>query len=241
MQKFFLYFRSLLFYVTSFTWLLTASLVCLPLLVLPEKIVRKVTKFWAYGCILLLKFFCNIDYRILGKGNLPDNTGFVIASKHQSAWETVMFCWLLERPVFILKSELKYSLLTLSLYAQKFGFIFINRSRGAKQLKQATKRAFEELAGGKQLVIFPEGTRVSIGKKVKYKSGIAAIYKESGFQVVPVALNSGLFWPKNTLLKQPGTITLKFLPAIKSGLDRQKFMHKLQMVIDDESRKLTSV
>jgi 1-acyl-sn-glycerol-3-phosphate acyltransferase len=123
-------------------------------------------------------------------------------------------------------------------YMRKVGMIAVDRSRGASALKQMVREAQATFAAGRSIAIFPEGTRTAPGEHKPYQPGVAALYTQLGVPVVPIALNSGLFWGRKAFLKKPGTITLQILPAIPPGLDRKTFMKRLESSIEDASKAL---
>src|SRR5690606_21388864 len=148
---------------------------------------------------------------------------FIVAAKHQSAWDTMAFYWVLDDAAYVLKKEL----LSIPLYgwcARKARMIGVDRSGGAKALRAMVEQAQNCLAEGRPIVIFPEGTRTAPGRRSAYHPGIAALYTRLGVPVVPVALNSGLFWGRRSFIKQPGRIVVQFLPPIPPGLERRAFM-----------------
>lgn len=187
---------------------------------------------WAKGALTLLRIFCSIRYEVKGKENLPDGP-CIIASKHQSEWDTIVFFLILKQPCYILKKELlKFPVV--GQYAALMGMIPIDRSQGAKAIKSLLKTAKKRIEQNYSIIIFPEGTRALPGQKKTYKPGITAFYKASSIKapVVPVALNSGYYWQHKTLLKKPGVITLEFLPAIESGLESKAFLEKLEETVE---------
>src|SRR5690606_19631033 len=147
---------------------------------------------------------------------LPEG-GAIIAAKHQSMFETFALFPLLDRPAFIMKQELA-RLPLWGWYATRAGMIAIERERGATTLRTLAGRVKAAVGEGRHVVICPEGTRRPPGAPPDYKGGIAHLYRITGAPVVPVALNSGLFWPRRQFLRHPGTIVIEFLPAIPPGL-----------------------
>ncbi|MFN7039215.1 MAG: lysophospholipid acyltransferase family protein, partial [Alphaproteobacteria bacterium] len=139
-------------------------------------------------------------------------------------------------PIYILKQEL----IRLPLYGRflkKMGMIAIDRSGGAKTLKQLIRGFKDSVKLNRPFILFPEGTRTNIGQSIDYQIGIAAIYDLKILPIIPTALNSGLFWPKSSI-KQKGKSIIKFLPAIENGLAREEFMKQLQNNIENESNRL---
>lgn len=184
----------------------------------------------------LLKVIVGIDYRVDGKENIPKGP-FIIASKHQSAWETAAFNHIFPKTSFILKKELMY-FVPLNFYMHHTQMIPLDRRGGKQALKDMIARAKNVMAIGRSLVIFPEGTRTIVGEKVSYKRGIYTLYKHLNKPVVPVALNSGLCWKRRGFRKYPGTIVVNILPPIQPGLPEDIFMKTLETSIETASLKL---
>jgi len=161
----------------------------------------------------------------------------LIAAKHQSAWDTIIFSVLLWDHSFVLKQELMRIPL-FGLYLWRAGLIPVDRRGGAKALRRMVAAAKQVAAQRRPMVIFPEGTRVAPEQQRPYHPGVAALYGQLQVPVVPVALNSGLFWRRNSFWKLPGTITLEFLPQIPPGLRRKDFLARLEQAIEGRSRAL---
>ena len=206
----------------------------LPTLILPRHIFQVFVILWATGNSVIFRFIVGVKIEIKGREFIPDRPS-IIASKHQSEWETNIFLHLLNDPAYIMKKELAY-IPGYGIYAQKMNMIFIDRSGHAKTLRKLVQDARNVIERGRSLVIFPEGTRVDPGKKLPYRPGIAALYKE--LSVVPVVHNSGVCWPKISIRKYSGTITLQFLPPIQPGLRRDEFMKQLESTMELASNQL---
>ena len=123
-------------------------------------------------------------------------------------------------------------------YMKKSGHILIDRSGGAQSIRAMIGKASEFMANGRSIIIFPEGTRIPPGQIGKFHPGVAAIYSQLNTTVVPVAVNSGLFWPRREFLKKTGKIIIEFLPPIEPGMDRKLFMLELQSRIKKATIKL---
>ncbi len=185
---------------------------------------------------VLLKATVGLDYEIRGQENIPDGPA-LFASKHQSAWDTGIFFLVLDDVSYVLKKEL----LSIPLYGwllKKDKMVAIDRAGGASALKQMVRDCREIFADDRQLVIFPEGTRSEPGAKLPYHPGIAAVYKQENVPVVPVALNSGMFWGRRSFSKNPGKITLEFLEPIPEGMDRKSFMAELEGRVESATNRL---
>ncbi|MCW8914593.1 MAG: 1-acyl-sn-glycerol-3-phosphate acyltransferase [Magnetovibrio sp.] len=207
-----------------------------PVLLFPRRAVQGALKIWGGAAIGGLRWFIGLRWEVRGLENLPDEP-CVFACKHQSAWETGIFYLLVKDPSYILKKEL-ISVPFLGWYLSRAGAIAIDRKAGASALKGMVNGSKDRIARGQNVVIFPEGTRSAPGKPGTYHPGVAAIYKAVNAPLVPVALNSGLFWQRRSFLKRPGKITIEFLPPIEKGLDRKAFMKTLQDQIEDGSNRL---
>jgi len=198
-------------------------------------------KMWTIANLWVLKKLCKIDYKIIGLENLPKNEPFIIACKHQSAWETIVMHLIVNRPAYVYKKELEM-IPFYGWYLKVMSGIKLNRKGGASALKSLIKQSKDYLSRGQKIIIFPQGTRVPYGancKKYPYQIGISALYLACNVKVVPAALNSGLYWPKHQIKKNAGTIIIKFLPPINTGLKKQEFMQKLEDVIEENSKNLS--
>lgn len=233
-----LWLRSLAFNVLFVCWTVLLCTLWIPSLILPRSVLEFGAKLWAHGLHFLFYVTMGVTYKIEGTPP-PPGTRAIVAGKHQSAWETIILAKVLDRPTFVLKRELTW-IPILGWYMLKMRMIYIDRSKGSKAMRTlmaAAKRARDE---GRCLVIFPEGTRVDVDETGQYQSGIAAIYKQLGLAVTPLALNSGLKWRRKTFMKRPGIITLKFLPNIEPGLQKKAFMARLEDTIEPATRDLVA-
>jgi len=208
-----------------------------PLLLLPKKYLRKPINLWIKGIFKLLKITCKINFSIEGLGNIP-NYPVLVASKHQSAFETFALFYYINDSIFIHKKEL-FFIPIFGQYLKKLNMISIDRSSGISAMRKILKQVKKRLSEGNSIIIFPEGTRKKPGDKPNYKSGFAGIYKESNAEILPVSVNSGFCWPKHTYVKYPGTISIKILKSLPSNLDRNIIIEKVQNIIEDESNKLS--
>ena len=169
---------------------------------------------WAVFNLWWLKLCCNIRYEIVGIDNIPEKPCIVMC-KHQSAFETLALQRIFIPQIWVLKKEL----LQIPIYGWGLASmqpIAINRDSTIKSFKQIADQGYERLKKGYWVVIFPEGTRVAPNKKKKYLPGGGMLAKKSGAQVVPIAHNAGRLWPRNSMIKKPGLITIKIGPVIKS-------------------------
>jgi 1-acyl-sn-glycerol-3-phosphate acyltransferase len=182
------------------------------------------------------KHILGLSFEVIGEENLPKE-GAILAAKHQSAWETMIFHRLVGDPAFVLKREL-LRLPFIGWYMRRTEQIPIDRAGRSAALKQMLDKGKRAVGQGRSLVIFPEGTRQPTGKAGRYHSGVYKLYEALDVPVVPIALNSGLYWSRNAFLRHPGTISLQVLPPIPPGLGREAFMHRLQDEIETATRAL---
>ena len=227
--------RSALINVLFFAMTIAVMIGCLPLFLGPRRWVRKATNLWARGVLHLLSAIIGLRYRIVGIENWPRGTG-LIAANHQSAWETIAFLALFPPTSYVLKKEL-LRLPLLGWYLRRLRMIAINRAGGGRALQRLLLEAKAE-GEPRQIVIFPEGTRVPPGERRAFHSGVAALYSRLDLPITPVALNSGLFWRRRAFIKRPGIIDVEVMPAIPPGLARRRFMTELQDKIDAARQRL---
>lgn len=225
-----LVFRSILFNLAFYLAVTVLLVVALPLLLLPGRTIVWYASTWGRLNVWMLRVICGTRVEWRGLEKIPPGP-LLIAAKHQSAWETFALLALFSRPTFILKREL----LWIPLYgwlAARAGMIPVNRRARREALAGMTRLARAAVASGKQIVIFPEGTRRPPGAEPAYKFGIAHLYAELGVPCLPIALNSGLYWPRRQFLRHPGTIRVQILDPIPPGLDRHAFFERLQESIE---------
>lgn len=233
--------RSLFFNIFFYGWLITLLLTSWILMPFNRKVMRQGLKLWSRTAILVIKYCCGIDYRFVGLDKLPEGP-IVIACKHQSTWETFALYLILEDPQYILKQELM-DIPLWGWYAGKSQHIAVDRDAGSKALRQMVAETVDRVNLGRQVIIFPEGTRSEPGKSGRYHPGVAAIYKALPEHVpmVPMALNSGKYWGRRKFWISPGTITLEVLDPIYPGVDRKEFMKLLEERIEEASTRLLAV
>jgi 1-acyl-sn-glycerol-3-phosphate acyltransferase len=227
--------RSLVFQILLYAWTASIALALLPLLLAPARWVNAGARVWVRGAMFLARAVVGLNYEVRGGEKVPKGAA-VIASKHQSMWETMIFHLLLDKPVYILKKELT-RIPAFGWLLIRAGSIAIDRSAGGRALKHMTTAAKAALAGGHKVIIFPEGTRTAVGSTADYQPGVGMLYG-LGAPVVPVALNSGLFWGRHTFRRNPGTIAVEFLDPMPQGMDRRAFVTELQARIEEASRRL---
>lgn len=223
---------NLLFYVTLAVFLVVGS----PLLLGPRRWAIRALQLWARTSLVWLRAICGTGMEVRGLEHVP-NGPLLIAGKHQSFWETFAILPLLDDPCMVLKRELTFIPL-FGWFALKFRMIAVERGQGPQALRRMMKRARQEIAAGRQIVIMPEGTRRAPGDRPDYKPGAAALYGALDVPCVPFGLNSGLYWPRRKFLRMPGTITIEFRPAIPPGLTRAEFQRRLEAAIEESSDRL---
>jgi len=231
-----LFIRSLAYNILFFGLTCPLLVIFSPALLLPPKASHYIAITWCRLNMWFLKITCNLECQLIGLENIPDHP-VLFASKHQSTWETLAFTPILSVPVFILKKELIY-IPFFGGFLKKAGMIAVDRKTGASSLKTLMETAKKRLARGRSIVIFPEGQRSYPGERPKYQRGILALYEALQVPVVPIALNSGLFWPRRAFIKKPGIITVQFLPPIPAHVERSQFMQLLEDTIETASAKL---
>lgn len=232
--------RSFLFHLAFFTSTFTYMLVMVPFLpLMPRRFMWKlIVLVWAHTTTFLLRTVAGVRMEVTGRENIPPGP-LLIAAKHQSAWETIALLPLFEDPAFILKRELMWIPL-FGWYVAKARFIPIDRGARSAALKAMTDRAQLEIAKGRQILIFPEGTRRPVGAPPSYKFGVAHLYGSLGVPCLPVALSSGLYWPRKGPLR-PGTVRVEILPAIPANLPRGVFMARVERDIETATARIVAL
>ncbi len=225
-----LWLRSALFNAGFFGGSAALAILLVPTLLLPRRFLVRAARGWAWWTNFLLRTVVRAEIAIENPGGLPA-AGCIVAAKHQSAWETVALFGLLPDPACMLKREL-VRIPLLGCYIRKNRQIAVDRTGGAQALRAMVAEAAEAVADGRQVVIFPQGTRVAPGAAHPYQAGAAALYGRLGVPVVPVAVNSGEVWGRNAFIKRPGRITLRVLEPIGPGLPRAAFMQTLERRIE---------
>jgi len=231
-----IFLRSLVFNVLFYLNFLLWVVIALPTFLMPRAAMLRVADWWARSNILLMRVVCNIRVEFRGVEKIPKGP-LLVASKHQSMWETISLLRFFEAPFFALKRELRF-IPIFGLFLIKTNMIAIDRRAGGRALIAMARRAREEVLRGRQFVIFPEGTRRPVGAPPQYKSGVGLIYTDCGVPCLPVALNSGLFWPRRTFLRYPGTLVVEFLDPLPPGLPRKDFIARIMASIEGATGRL---
>ena len=217
--------RSWIYLVAFLTWTVFCCVAFIPLLITrPSTLVA--IRGWVRGIMFLARVIARIDSRTEGREHMPDGA-CIVAAQHQASYETFRVFLDVPRPALVLKRELTWIPL-IGWYMYRGGMVPIDRGAGITAMRKMLRAADEALARGDQLVIFPEGTRTPAGVRVPYRPGVAALYSHCKVPVIPMALNSGRLWGKTRLLKLPGTITFKFLPALPAGLKKDEMLAELR-------------
>jgi len=227
--------RSIVFNVLFYLNTLVYLVIALPTFFMPYRAILAVAKSWGRTNLVLLRV-AGIDCEIRGREKIPQGP-LIVAAKHQSAWETFALISLFDNPLFIVKRELQW-IPIFGWLMIKGRMVPIDRSAGSQALSTMTERARVELSAGRQLIIFPEGTRRPAGAKPRYKFGVAHLYASTGVPCVPIALNSGLFWPRRSIRRLPGTVLVEILDPIPPGLDKDVFFKRLRHDIETATARL---
>jgi 1-acyl-sn-glycerol-3-phosphate acyltransferase len=230
--------RSLLFNALFYVNITIRMIVALPTILLPYSFLHGVLRRYASSTLWFLRVVCGTKVEWRGREKLPAGP-CIVACKHQSLWETFALFMLLPDPTYVLKRELMW-LPLFGWLATKARMIPIDRGSHTKALASMTAAARREAARGRQIVIFPEGTRRPPGAKPRYLPGVAFLYAELGLPCVPIALNSGLFWPRRSLRRHPGTVLAEVLDPIPPGLEKREFLKRLQNATEEATARLVA-
>tara|TARA_Y100000996_G_scaffold295500_1_gene233884 strand:+ start:270 stop:914 length:645 start_codon:yes stop_codon:yes gene_type:complete len=210
--------------------------ICLPYLFLPYRFLKYPTKIWIRVIFIFLDKICNIQHKVEGIENISEES-VLVTSKHQSTFETLALYYYLKDCFFVHKKEL-FLIPIFGQYLFKSNMVAINRDGGTKTMRKMLNKVRLKLESGSSIVIFPEGTRKIPGSKPDYKTGFIGIYNNTNKKILPVALNSGLCWSKQSWILKNGTITIQFLPIIDQNYDKKTILNKVQEAIEFASNKL---
>jgi 1-acyl-sn-glycerol-3-phosphate acyltransferase len=214
-------------------------LAALPLLALPPRVLIRYIRGWARLMIGALRVICGIRVEVTGLDRIPPG-GSIVAAKHQSAFDTIVWLVLLPDAVYVLKKEL-LDIPCWGWLARHCGHLAVDRKAGAAALRSLVRDSKARLAQGRPVVIFPEGTRTPPGERQPYQPGVAAMAMASGAPVVPAATDSGRFWGRRAFRKSPGAIHVSILPALPSGMPRAALMAALEQTIEAETDRLLAL
>ncbi|CAD7042176.1 1-acyl-sn-glycerol-3-phosphate acyltransferase [Pseudorhizobium endolithicum] len=218
--------RSILFNIAFYANLIIQMIVLTPAyFILPRKQAYRIPKNWARSNHWLMEKIVGTTFEIEGLENIPEG-GCIFAPKHQSFWDTFALLPWQKDPVYILKRELLWIPL-FGWYVMKQRMIPVNRGARGKVMVAVMERTKQEMENGRQLIIYPEGTRRSPGAGPEYRYGIARIYRDIQVPVVPIAMHPGLFWPRRRAVRFPGHFKVRILPPIEPGLDPDTFFQTL--------------
>jgi 1-acyl-sn-glycerol-3-phosphate acyltransferase len=230
-------FRSLVFAALFYLNLLGHMVIFAPAVLLgPDSVIWWVTKSWARRSLWLLKVVTGTRAEITGQENIPVGAA-LIAAKHQSFWEVFALVPELDRPTFVLKKELM-KIPLFGWYSRRLGMIPVDRDGRGAALNSILVGAQTAVAAGRQIIIFPEGTRTAPGAEPEYRPGVHFLYTRLGVPLVPVALNSGVYWPRDSFVRRQGTVRAEFMPAIPPGLDRHALLRQVKGAIEGRSLDL---
>ncbi len=234
-----LFARSLVFALLIVIATVIWAIACFGFLLLPYRQRYWMIIRWNVFITYVAKYVCGIHWTIKGFENLPD-TPVILLSKHQSAWETIFYCWAMPRPmIFVFKK----SLLLIPFFGWGLAMlrmIAIDRSKGREAMAQVIATGRRRLDDGQWVIMFPEGTRTMVGSQGKYKPGGAILAVGTNTSVVPIAVNSGDCWPRNAFIKKPGTITVSIgKPISPEGLEPAELMARVETWIESEMRVIS--
>jgi len=233
-----IFLRSLAFQVAFWSWTALLAFAGLPFLLGTRRGMMRFGTFWSRSTLVLLRWIVGLRYDVRGREHLPAGP-VIIAMKHQSAWDTLAAPVLFPDCAAVIKRELGW-LPFYGWYTVKAGSITVDRGAGARALKRMVVQAQRVAAAGRTIVIFPQGTRAAVGAKKPYLPGIAALYQQLKLPVVPVAINSGVFWGRRHFLRRPGTVLVEILPPIPPGRPRRAFMTELEHSIETATDALVA-
>jgi 1-acyl-sn-glycerol-3-phosphate acyltransferase len=221
-----------LFYLTTTLFVVLGS----PLLFGPRRWAMAALAVHGRFELWLLKTIVGTKIEVRGRQKLPQGA-CLVASKHQSAWETFALIPLFNDPVLLMKREL-FWIPFHGWFSYKFQMIPVDRDKGPAALRAMLREAKKRVADGREIIIFPEGTRRAPGAPPDYKTGVILLYEVLGVPCVPVALNSGVFWPRRSVIRRPGTIVVEFLDPIPAGLPKAEFLARLTDAVETASKRL---
>jgi 1-acyl-sn-glycerol-3-phosphate acyltransferase len=206
------------------------------LLLGPRRYAMMGLKAHAIVSLWLLKTIVGTRMRVRGRDKLP-KPPYLVACKHQSAWDTFALIPIFSDPALIMKAELMH-IPFYGWFSRKFEHVFVRRDRGPAALRQLVRDARDRASANREVLIFPEGTRRAPGAEPDYKPGAVALYEGLDLPCVPVALNSGLYWPRRKLMRYPGTIVVEILDPLPAGMSRASFRAELERRIETASNRL---
>lgn len=235
-----IFLRQILFNIVFYGATILFCILLTPLMILPRHVFMIGLNFY-FKCVHLIeKYILGLDFEVRGTEHIPKQGGFILAAKHYSAYETMKIHLLVKDPAIIMKKELSYIPLW-GWLAMKGRMIFINRGSRETAINSIVEGAKRIQKEGRPLVIFPQGTRVALDdtpEKKPYKGGIIRMYETTSQPIIPLAMNSGIFWKKNAFFKYPGKVIFEFLAPIPAGLSGADALAKLQIALEKKSNEL---
>ena len=228
--------RSILFNVAFYLTLMIYLVIAFLALPFPRHAMLGVAKAWGRSNLRLLRAICGIEVEWHGLERIPPGA-LIVAAKHQSIWETFALIPLFADPTFIVKRELMW-IPVFGWCMWRADMIPVDRGAGSQAMFAMTDRAKFEIGRGRQIIIFPEGTRRATGAAPAYKFGVAKLYAATGAPCLPIALNSGLVWPRRSFLRYPGVVRVEILDPIPPGLPADAFFARLQQEIETETARV---
>lgn len=234
------YIRSILYNIAFFGLTAVACFLCLPALLLPRRLAMGVVYGFVYTNLFLEKYILGLSYEIRGGENLPKSGPYIVAAKHQSAYETMKLHILFGDPAVVLKKEL-LSIPLWGWYLAKSDVIAIDRSTRKAAIESINQGALRMKDQGRPIIIFPQGTRVRTdvsAQEKPYKVGVVRVQEATGLSIIPMAMNAGMYWPRNAFWKSSGTVVFEFLPPVDAGMDTSSLLKKLENDIEVRSNAL---
>lgn len=231
-----IFIRSLLFNLLFYLMVLVLLVLAAVTLALPPRAMLGIARIWARGTRWMLRHVAGIGVEWRGLEKIPPG-GILIAAKHQSALETVVLASVFPNFAFVVKREL-FWLPIFGWCLLRAGMIPVDRDAGKSAITSLLEHARKAIADGRQVIIFPEGTRRPPGAPPRYKHGIAFLYADCNAACVPIALNSGLYWPRRSFMRYPGIVQIEVLDAIPPGRDREIFFAGLEQTIETATARL---
>jgi len=235
-----IFIRAMIFNLFFYGFTVVACLILLPLVFFPRPVILSAARFFVNGVEWIERNILGLTFEVRGREHIPDDDTYIVASKHQSAYETMKLHHLFDDPTIVCKREL-LNIPIFGLFLKKIDVIPINRGNKDEAINAIITGAQKMREKKRPIVIFPQGTRVNVDKPIKekpYKGGIVKMYKNTDLPILPLALNSGMFWGRNSFIKKPGKVIFEFLPVIESGLPDKKVMRALEDRIEERSYAL---
>lgn len=229
-------FRSLIFNVVFYLNLIVFMVCGLMFFFTPRRWSARALQAWARVSVWWMEVIVGTKYEVRGLENIPKG-GCLLVGKHQSLWETFALLPMVDDPAIVLKRELTY-IPVFGWFAVKFQMISVDRGAAASALRNLVKSAKRAIGQGRQIIIFPEGTRAAPDAEPDYKPGAAALYLNLKVPAVPFGLNSGLYWPRRKFVRFPGTILIEFGAPIPVGLKRKEYSPLAQNAIEEITARL---